>query len=144
MNTAEQASGVRLWLILMKAYRAMSAIAESDVKEQGMCMSDFAVLELLLHKGTLPVNTIGQKIMLTSGSISVAIDRLESRGLVVRAKSPKDGRVTLVALTPDGHGLISEIFITHENTMEIAAERLNGNERRQLIRLLKKLGGVDG
>src|SRR5690349_11272645 len=79
--------GVHLWLVLMKAHRAMRAHAEANMRSLGICFSDFAVLEVLLHKGPLPVNTIGGLIHLTSGSITTAIDRLEAKGLVSDRKS---------------------------------------------------------
>src|SRR5947199_4956019 len=75
-------SGVHVFLVLWKAARAVESYAENSIIGLEMCGSDFAVLEALLHKGPLPVNEIGKKILLTSGSITVAVDRLEKRGLV--------------------------------------------------------------
>ncbi len=73
-------SSVHVLLVLWKAARAVESYAEKSITDLEMCGSDFAVLEALLHKGPLPVNEIGKKILLTSGSITVAIDRLEKRG----------------------------------------------------------------
>jgi len=64
-----------------------------------MCGSDFAVLEALLHKGPLPVNEIGKKVLLTSGSITVAVDRLETKGLVERRAHGTDRQARMVHLT---------------------------------------------
>src|SRR6202165_119785 len=77
-------SGVHVFLVLWKAARAVEAYAEKSILQLEMCGSDFAVLEALLHKGPLPVNEIGKKVLLTSGSITVAVDRLEAKGLVER------------------------------------------------------------
>ena len=77
-------SGVHVFLVLWKAARAAQAYAEKSISKLEMCSSDFAVLEALLHKGPLPINEIGKKVMLTSGSITVAVDRLETKGLVER------------------------------------------------------------
>ena len=74
-------SGVHVFLVLWKAASAVQAHAERSISDLQMCSSDFAVLEALLHKGPLPVNEIGRKVLLTSGSITVAVDRLESRGI---------------------------------------------------------------
>ena len=68
----EDTSAVHLWLVLWKASRAVEAHAFKSIASQPICGSDFAVLEALLHKGPLPVNTIGPKVWLTPGSISVA------------------------------------------------------------------------
>jgi MarR family 2-MHQ and catechol resistance regulon transcriptional repressor len=87
-------SGVHLWLILLKAYRALAQVDAGSIASSGLGLSDFAVLEILLHKGSLPVNTIGRQVMLTSGSITTAVDRLEEKQLVRRQACPNDRRVT--------------------------------------------------
>src|SRR5881628_3364689 len=97
----KQQTGVHLWLVLMKAFHAISAHATATLAETGLGDSDFRVLEALLHKGPLPVNTIGPKVWLTPGSISVAVDRLEKTGLVKRTNTD-DRRVRLVELTAKG------------------------------------------
>ena len=101
--------------------------------------SDFRVLEVLLHKGPLPVNTIGPKVWLTPGSISVAVDRLEKKALVKR-RNTDDWRVRLVELTAKGRALITKIFQEHAAAMEDAAGVLSKAERLILLRLLKTLG----
>ena len=92
-------SGVHVFLVLWKATRAVEAYAEKSISQLEMCGSDFAVLEALLHKGPLPVNEIGRKVLLTSGSITVAIDRLETKGLVERRAHGTDRRARIVHLT---------------------------------------------
>jgi len=79
----QDTSGVDVWLVLMKAYHALAARVEEslNLSETGLGDSDFRVLEALLSKGPLPVNTIGPKVWLTPGSISVAVDRLEKEKL---------------------------------------------------------------
>jgi MarR family 2-MHQ and catechol resistance regulon transcriptional repressor len=136
----EDLSGLHLWLILWKAYRALETHSFQSIAGLGIGLSDFAALELLLHKGPQPVNTIGKKIMLTSGSITTTIDRLEAKSLVHRTTSPADQRIRIVELTPEGKKLISCAFTQHREDMEQAAAELTPAERRQLIRLLKKLG----
>ncbi|SRR5713101_3616900 len=137
----QDTSGVHVWLVLAKAFRALMAhSAESlDLSRTGLGDSDFRVLEVLLHKGPLPVNTIGPKVWLTPGSISVAVDRLEKKAFVKR-KNTDDRRVRLVELTPKGRALISKIFRKHVTAMEEAAGVLSKEERLILLRLLKKLG----
>jgi MarR family 2-MHQ and catechol resistance regulon transcriptional repressor len=134
-------SGVHLWLVLAKAFRALGACAEEslNLSRTGLGGSDFRVLEVLLHKGPLPVNTIGPKVWLTPGSISVAVDRLEEAALV-RRETTDDRRVRLVELTAKGRALITRIFREHAAAMEEAAGVLSKGERLMLLRLLKKLG----
>jgi MarR family transcriptional regulator, 2-MHQ and catechol-resistance regulon repressor len=136
----EDIRGVHVWLILMKAFHAMAAYASRSFRDSGLGDSDFRVLEALLHKGPLPVNTIGPKVFLTPGSISTAVDRLYERGLVTRTEGGTDRRVRLVDLTPKGRRLIERIFSDHVEHLEKLADILTPSERAQFIEALKKLG----
>jgi MarR family 2-MHQ and catechol resistance regulon transcriptional repressor len=84
LESLTNGTGVHVFLVMWKALHAVEAYAQRSVAELEMCGSDFAVLEALLHKGPLPINELGKKVLLTSGSITVAVDRLESKGLVER------------------------------------------------------------
>src|SRR5258705_3871011 len=88
-----------VWLVMMKAMRALTKYATAGIEETGLGLSDFGVLELLLRKGPLPVNTIGPMVDLTPGSIRIAVDRLFAKGLVSRVESAENGPVRIVALT---------------------------------------------
>src|SRR6201981_1329849 len=99
MSRATQATD-HVWLVMMKAMRALTRYAAAGIEETGLGLSDFGVLELLLHRGSLPVNTIGPIVDLTPGSISIAVERLVAKGLVSRVESVEDRRVRMVALTP--------------------------------------------
>src|SRR5712672_191068 len=132
-------SGVHVFLVLWKAARAAQGYAEESISELEMCGSDFAVLEALLHKGPLPVNEIGKKVLLTSGSITVAVDRLETKGLVERRAHGTDRRTRVVHLTKSGRRLITRAYADHAADMEkLASASLTRVERKTLIRLLKK------
>jgi len=106
----QNSTGVHIWLVLMKAFQALIPHAAGSIKRTELGDSDFRVLEVLLHKGPLPVNTIGPKVWLTPGSISVAVDRLVKKGLVTRNDHPDDRRVRRVELTPKGRALITRPF----------------------------------
>ena len=133
-------SGVHVWLVLWKAAQAVEAYAKKSIVDLEMCGSDFAVLEAILHRGALPVNEIGKKVLLTSGSITVAIDRLEEKRLVERRASPDDRRAKIVHLTGEGRRLIARAYNEHAADMEQLASDLSASERTTLIRLLKKIG----
>ena len=137
----QDTSGVHVWLVLGKAFRALATRAEESLNLGGTGLGDseFRVLEVLLHRGSLPVNTIGPKVWLTPGSISVAVDRLEKKALVKR-RNTDDRRVRLVELTAKGRGLITRTFREHAAAMEVAAGILSKEERLVLLQLLKKLG----
>ena len=135
---SKSTSGVHLWLVLSRATKAVEARALESIEATGLC--DFAVLESLLHKGPLPVNTIGKKLLLTSGSITTAVDRLEARGLVRRAEDPNDRRVRLVELTDDGRELIKPAFAQHKRDLDRVASALPADERTTLVNLLRARG----
>src|SRR6202050_2425153 len=129
-----------VWLVMMKAMRALTRYAAAGIEETGLGLSDFGVLEVLLHKGPLPVNTIGPVVDLTAGSISIAVDRLVEKGLVSRVESAEDRRVRIVALTPCGKDLIAEAFRKHSLQMKRVFSELSPEELRGLETALKKVG----
>ena len=133
-------SATHLWLILWRAHDALREHAERHVESLGLGFSDFGAMEYLFHKGPAPVNTIGAKIRLTSGSITAAVDRLEKKGLVERRSDPGDRRARVVHLTEAGRKIIGCAFAGHEAAMERAARGLSAEERERAAELLKKLG----
>jgi MarR family 2-MHQ and catechol resistance regulon transcriptional repressor len=131
---------VHCWLVLGKAFHAAAKYLYAGLEETGIDDTDFRILEVLLNKGPLPVNTIGPKVHLTPGSISTAVDRLVERGLVSRVESPEDRRVRVVSLTPKGKELIAPIF--HKHAVEIRKVFADASlkELRALETILKKIG----
>lgn len=137
---APDSSGTHVWLVMMKAHRTLQRLAERSIQSSDACLSDFAVMEMLLHKGPQPVNEIGRRIELTSGAITTAVDRLESRGLVTREAHQSDRRARIVRLTARGKEQAARVFAGHKTAMDLAASGLSKAERATLIRLLRKLG----
>src|ERR1700689_5749845 len=129
-----------VWLVMMKAMRALTRYAAAGIEDTGLGLSDFGVLEALLPKGPLPVNTIGPMVDLTPGSISIAVDRLVAKGLVSRVESAEDRRVRIVALTPRGKDLIVPAFRKHAAQMRMVFSDLSPGEQRGLEEALKKAG----
>src|SRR5881397_1004521 len=111
---AADVSGTHLWLLMMKAHRALERLAVQSIESSEVGLSDFAVMEMLLHKGPQPVNEIGRRIELTSGAITTAVDRLESRGLVTREAHPNDRRARVVRLTDRGEEQAAKAFAGHK------------------------------
>src|SRR2546421_9014860 len=133
-------SGTHLWLVMMKAFRTLERVATRSIESAEVGLSDFAVLEILLHSGPQPVNEIGRRIELTSGAITTAVDRLESRRLVTREAHESDRRARIVCLTALGREEAVKAFAIHRTAMDVAASGLSKSERATLIQLLKKLG----
>lgn len=133
-------SAIHTWLVLMKAHRTLTRHATRSIEALEMCLSDFAILEALLHKGPQPVSELRRRIDLTSGSMTTAIDRLESRQLVTRTDHATDRRSWVIHLTPAGEALITKVFAGHAEAMEQAMRGLSKRERAMLTGLLKRLG----
>src|ERR1700720_723444 len=131
---------VHCWLVWGKAFHTAAKYLYAGLEETGIDDTDFRILEALLNKGPLPVNTIGPKVFLTPGSISVAIDRLLDRGLVSRVESPEDRRVRVVSLTPKGKELIAPIFRKHANEIRKVFADASQKELRAFEATLKKIG----
>jgi MarR family 2-MHQ and catechol resistance regulon transcriptional repressor len=131
---------VHVWLVMLKAMQAMTSYAAADIRETGLGDSDFRVLEVLLHKGPQPVNALGPKVNLNPGSVSVAVDRLYSKGLVSRDESSEDRRVRIVALTPKGKKLIAPAFQRHAAAMRGVFSELTVEELREFEGFLKRVG----
>ena len=131
---------VHCWLILGKAFQAAAKYLYAGLEETGIDDTDFRILEALLNKGPLPVNTIGPKVNLTPGSISTAVDRLVERGLVGRVEGTQDRRVRIVSLTPKGKRLIAPIFRKHAAEIRKVFADASPKELRALEMTLKKIG----
>jgi MarR family 2-MHQ and catechol resistance regulon transcriptional repressor len=142
-NTTEpDLSGIHMWLVLWKAARTVEAQAQQSIARFGMVQSDFGVLEALLHRGPLSAKQLGAKVLLTSGSVTAAVDRLAARGLVRREDDAHDRRACIVHLTPGGRRLIERAFAQHRAEMEEALEGFPLEDRRSLLPLLRRLGRV--
>lgn len=112
------------------------------IKEGGLTVSQFGVLEVLYHKGDLRICEIIDKILSTGGNMTVVIDNLVKDGLVKRCEDPKDRRVNLISITEKGRSLIEEIFPKHVDNINEIFSTLTVEEKKSLISLLKKLSGV--
>ena len=139
-NKRAAMGAAHLGLVLVRAANALVRQGEADLQRCGLSSTDFRVLEALLHKGPLPVNVIGPKVALTPGAISVAIDRLEKRGLVQREEGARDRRVRTVVLTKEGKKIIDPAFRRHASLLERMFEPLTPDERSVLEVLLKRVG----
>ena len=127
-------------LVMLKALRAIRHFALSPILKEGLGESDFRVLEVLLHKGPLPVNVIGPKVDLNPGSVSVAVDRLYRKGLVSRVESEGDRRVRTVSLTEKGRRVFVPVFRQHAALIKRAFQDVSPGEQRQMEEVLKRIG----
>jgi len=131
---------LKLFIVLSRAYRALNEEVNKVIQQRGLNPTEFAVLELLYHKGDQPLQQIGGKILLASGSITYVVDKLEQKGYLRRNGCPKDRRVTYAQITDEGRALIEEIFPEHSHRINELMDVLSSEEKQTAIDLLKKLG----
>lgn len=130
---------LNLWIAIARAHRAVADRARRHVESSGLTPSEFAVLEVLHHRGPLLIGEIGQRVLLTSGSMTYVVDKLQERGLVRRTPSETDRRALRAQLTPEGTALIEKIFPGHARTIHDATAGLTADEKRAAASLLRKL-----
>jgi len=138
--TADQRLALGAYVKLMRAASCVTAKMHKHLAEWKLTLSQFGVLEALLHLGSMTQQDLGRKILKSSGNITMVIDNLEKRRLVFRETDPKDRRRTCINLTPEGDAVIREIFPEHAAISEQVFSVLNETECLQLGSLLKKLG----
>lgn len=131
---------LKLFIVLSRAHRKINDSANKSIAEFNLNPTEFAVLELLYHKGNQPLQHIGEKILIASGSITYVVDKLEKKGLVVRNPCSEDRRVIYAEITESGNDLMNDIFPIHEKFLHEQMSDLSGEEKNFLIHLLKKIG----
>ncbi|WP_042356425.1 MarR family winged helix-turn-helix transcriptional regulator [Bacillus rubiinfantis] len=140
MENDSIATSLKLFIVLSRAYKAINEHVNKVIQANGLNPTEFAVLELLYHKGDQPLQQIGAKILLASGSITYVVDKLEQKGLLNRIACPKDRRVIYAHISEDGEKLIQEIFPEHAKQIDKLMSSLSDAEKIEAIELLKKLG----
>jgi len=140
MENDSVSTSLKLFIVLSRAYKAINEHVNKVIQANGLNPTEFAVLELLYHKGDQPMQQIGGKILLASGSITYVVDKLEQKGMLKRIACPKDRRVTYAQITDNGKKFIQDIFPDHAQQIDNLMSSLTAEEKMQAIELLKKLG----
>jgi len=141
METRKKApEATHAWLIMLKAWQSVARYLRPTMSAEGLGESDFRVLEVLLHKGPMPVNAIGPKVDLNPGSVSVAVDRLYKKGYVSRQECSSDRRVRTVSLTEKGRQAFVPIFRRHAALIKHLLQEVSPEELQQLEVTLRKIG----
>ena len=129
-----------LWVALARCAASVHRVSARDIQRYGLTQPQFAVLEVLHHKGPLPLCAIGEKLLVTSGNVTYVADQLEKAGYLRRERSATDRRVIHAQLTPRGAALMARIFPDHAAAIARAVAALGPGEQATLARLLKKWG----
>ena len=138
--TADQATALKLWVVLARAHAAIAARTAADVERHGLTLAEFGILEALHHKGPMLLGELQRRILVSSGGVTYLVDRLVKRGFVERRDCPSDRRARYAALTDDGERFIAGIFPDHAECVRETLEGLSVDEQREAARLLRQLG----
>jgi MarR family 2-MHQ and catechol resistance regulon transcriptional repressor len=132
----------KLVIALSRSYNVLFTLIEKNVRNYGLTVSEFGVLEALLHKGELPVQKLCEKVLVTSGSMTYIVNKLEEKGYVKRYKCEKDARIWLVRLTGPGYEFISKIYPQHENFLRTILSEIDAAEKADLIESLFRMKDI--
>jgi len=135
----DRAATLQLIIALARALQAIERGVRPHLLECGLSMTEFAVLEVLYHKGALPLGEIRDRILVTGASTTYVVNKLEQRGLMRRRTCAEDQRVVFGELTTKGRGLIDEVFPAHVERLRHVTAGLSVSQKRETGRLLRAL-----
>lgn len=131
---------LKLFVVLTRTLDSIRKKIEDDIKSLGLNPTEFAVLELIYHKGDQPIQKIGEKVLIASSSITYVVDKLEQKQLVKRKPCANDRRITFATITLKGNNLMDTIFPKHTEAINEIMSGLTSGEKENMINELKKLG----
>jgi MarR family transcriptional regulator, 2-MHQ and catechol-resistance regulon repressor len=136
----EEEQSLKLFVVFSRAYGSVRKKIEEDIRNYDLNPTEFAVLELVYHKGEQPIQRIGEQVLIASSSITYVVDKLEKKNYLKRKTSPLDRRITYAELTGKGKELMDEIFPNHRTFIHSLMQGLSSEEKKDMLNLLKKLG----
>ena len=139
-RTAAQQRALKLFVVLQRCAAAVNGNVERSAVLEDLSETEFGILEALYHKGPLLLGDVQKKILLSSGGVTYAVDRLAEKGLVERRECSSDRRARYAALTASGSELMDRIFPQHAVAIEKVMSTLTAKEQDQAIELLRRLG----
>jgi MarR family 2-MHQ and catechol resistance regulon transcriptional repressor len=138
-SDGDRAATLQLVIALGRTTQAIERGVRTHLLESGLGMTEFAVLEVLYHKGALPLGEIRDRILVTGASTTYVVKKLEERGLMRRRTSAKDARVAFGELTPKGRTLMDKVFPAHVDRLRQVMAGLSASEKRAASQLLRRL-----
>ncbi|WP_405127436.1 MarR family winged helix-turn-helix transcriptional regulator [Salicibibacter halophilus] len=131
---------LKAFTVLNRATQSIQEALRKDVARYDLNLNEFAVLDLLYHKGDQPIQQIGKRILVASSSITYVVDKLEKKGYLYRRACSDDRRVMYAAITDAGNKFMDETFPAHEQKIESIFNEWSDEETKVAIDLLKRVG----
>jgi MarR family 2-MHQ and catechol resistance regulon transcriptional repressor len=138
-TATDRTATLQLVIALARAFQAVALGVRPHLGESGLSMTEFAVLEMLYHKGPLRLGELRDRIMVTGASTTYVVKKLEERGLMRRRVHDEDQRVVFGELTAKGRHLIDEVFPTHVDRLQDLMAGLTVADKQAAARLLRRL-----
>jgi len=133
---------LKIIIALSRANQAILKKIEKSMNKNGLTVSEFGVMELLLHKGKQPVQKIAERILVTSGTITYVINKLIKKGYIKRERCNEDKRIYYVDLTEEGRIFIEKVFKEHEKYLSKLFQEIDNNDKKDLIEKLNLFENV--
>lgn len=143
-SSVPQRLAMNAWVKLARAANAVGSRLARRLAEYDLTESQFGVLDALYHLGPLHQRDLAQKILRTTGNVTLVVDNLERRELVQRERGHEDRRYVKVHLTAAGEALIRSVFPRHADAVATELAVLSTDEHRQLTRLCRRLAAAPG
>ncbi len=139
-GTEEEVRALDAFIKLTRAAESINNRLSPLLNEWNLSISQFGVLEVLYHLGAMNLGELGQKLLKSGGNITMVVDNLEKRNLLIRRRNKADRRYVSVELTEKGRQLIGSIFPKHVRNIVNEMNPLKPEEQKDLSLLCKKIG----
>jgi MarR family 2-MHQ and catechol resistance regulon transcriptional repressor len=139
-GSKKEISALNVFIKLIRAAESLNSILNASLSKEGLTESQFGILEALLHLGPMSQKNLGSKILKSGGNITLVIDNLEKRGLVIRRRGVDDRRYFNIQLTEKGRKLIESVFPKQLKIITEEIGILSENDQRELQRMCKLIG----
>lgn len=140
MSKKDEELSLKLFVVMTRSLNAIQKRVQQEIKTLGLNPTEFAVLELLYNKGKQTIQKIGEKVLISSSSITYVVDKLEQKDYVKREPCANDRRITYAVITEQGQTLMEELFPKHQKDLNEICGGLTEEEKELTIEMLKKLG----
>jgi MarR family 2-MHQ and catechol resistance regulon transcriptional repressor len=139
-GTAEEERALDTYIKLSRAAESVTQRVNAHLRDYDLTISQFGALEALYHLGSMQLGELGTKILKSSGNMTLVVDNLVNRGLVIRQRREDDRRCIDIHLTEAGSSLIQNIMQPHVTQVVQAFNVLSASEQEQLAALCRTLG----
>ncbi|WP_020006298.1 MarR family winged helix-turn-helix transcriptional regulator [Salinicoccus albus] len=131
---------INAFTVFMKSSASVEKLIKQDFLKKEINLNEYAILELLYHKGDQPIQSIGRKILMGGGSITYVIDKIEDKGFLYRKPCEEDRRKMFACITETGKAYMDQRVVEQEALINTIFDEWDDDEVENAIQLLKRVG----